>query len=314
MSIEPITRKERILAGEDVKPLRRDEYFIKNATPGGSGGSSLPTYTSSDIGKVLMVGEGTETVQTVVVPEQTVTVSGESPIAELTGVDTSFFATLNDGDVVPIVVNGTTYNLTGHSEAGVFVLAPDGGSGVRIMYFPIETQGIPAGTYLVASESGTYTVSVTVSALKVEPKWESPQGGGTESEYPALNEGRAYQLPVIGAREEKIEWSYITPMNSGTQQTPISRFGASYYTGIVFTSINSATKSEVRTAITNGTPFFPNATSIPVFLVLYSSSGVVEMVVKISGVSGSLLYDKDPSDLTGLVYGSAIGLNIISAE
>lgn len=38
MAIEPVTRKERILSGEDIEPVTRLEYFLKNSGGGGGGG------------------------------------------------------------------------------------------------------------------------------------------------------------------------------------------------------------------------------------------------------------------------------------
>lgn len=59
--MEPITRKERILSGEDIKPITRLEHFLKEAA-GGGGGSSLPSYTDADNGKVLGLAETDGTV------------------------------------------------------------------------------------------------------------------------------------------------------------------------------------------------------------------------------------------------------------
>lgn len=55
--MEPITRKEKILAGEDIQPITRLEYFLKECVGGGGGGSSLPSYDSGDAGKVLTVAD-----------------------------------------------------------------------------------------------------------------------------------------------------------------------------------------------------------------------------------------------------------------
>ena len=76
--MEPITRKELILSGEDIEPVTRLEHFLKEAA--GGGGSGLPEYTSADKGKVLTVGEGEGSETIVIVPEQSVTVEdGEAP-------------------------------------------------------------------------------------------------------------------------------------------------------------------------------------------------------------------------------------------
>ena len=42
MALEPITRKEKIIAGQDLTPITRMEMFLKNFG-GGGGGGSVPT-------------------------------------------------------------------------------------------------------------------------------------------------------------------------------------------------------------------------------------------------------------------------------
>ena len=42
MALEPITRKEKIIAGEDLQPITRLEKFLKQFG-GGGGGGSVPT-------------------------------------------------------------------------------------------------------------------------------------------------------------------------------------------------------------------------------------------------------------------------------
>ena len=43
MALEPITRKEKIIAGQDLTPITRMEKFLKNFGCGGGGGGSVPT-------------------------------------------------------------------------------------------------------------------------------------------------------------------------------------------------------------------------------------------------------------------------------
>lgn len=50
-NLNPITRKEAILNGNDVTPMTREEHFAKNAVSGG-----VPTPTEDDNGKVLTAG------------------------------------------------------------------------------------------------------------------------------------------------------------------------------------------------------------------------------------------------------------------
>lgn len=53
-NLSPVVREERLLAGEDLEPANRLEYFLKQA---GSGGS-VPTPAVADTGKVLTANNG----------------------------------------------------------------------------------------------------------------------------------------------------------------------------------------------------------------------------------------------------------------
>ncbi len=46
-NLTPITKKERLLAGEDLDPVTRFEYFLKKAGQGGGGGFT-PTQAQLD--------------------------------------------------------------------------------------------------------------------------------------------------------------------------------------------------------------------------------------------------------------------------
>lgn len=45
MALEPITRKEKIIAGKDLQPVTRMEFFLKAYGGGGSGGGSVGVTT-----------------------------------------------------------------------------------------------------------------------------------------------------------------------------------------------------------------------------------------------------------------------------
>lgn len=46
MALEPITRQEKIIAGENLKPITRMERFLKEFGGGGSGGVSPEEVTT----------------------------------------------------------------------------------------------------------------------------------------------------------------------------------------------------------------------------------------------------------------------------
>ena len=48
MALEPITRQEKIIAGQDLTPITRMEMFLKNFGGGGGGGGSVPKPLTYD--------------------------------------------------------------------------------------------------------------------------------------------------------------------------------------------------------------------------------------------------------------------------
>lgn len=55
-NLSPIVRSERLLAGEDLEPVTRLEYFLKQA--GSGGGFPVPSPAAADTGKVLTANNG----------------------------------------------------------------------------------------------------------------------------------------------------------------------------------------------------------------------------------------------------------------
>ena len=76
MALEPITRQEQIIAGKDLQPVTRMEFFLKAYGGGGSGGGAQPDWnqndsTAADYVKNRPFYTG-DTVETVLVEESTV--------------------------------------------------------------------------------------------------------------------------------------------------------------------------------------------------------------------------------------------------
>ena len=155
--LHPITRKEKILDGQDLAPVTRLEYFLKKAaTKGGGGGSGLPAYSSSDIGKVMTLGEGSESETATIVPEQTVTFSDEPVL--LTNVNENTFQNLTPGETANAVINGVSYVATSFDTAGtvVYGVSLDPDTALFIAYSE-EMKGV----VLTGDAPGTYTISLT---------------------------------------------------------------------------------------------------------------------------------------------------------
>lgn len=157
---EPITRLESFVAGEGgdestgfKRPITRLEKFISEY----GGGSSLPDFTSEDIGKVLMIDTKTE--YAVIVPEQTVTIAQWSTV--LSDADSSAFVAGTDAIMS---INGNEYTGT--------MVDADGAIGIEVVVNEIYGQSafmfVSDGAVLFASDEGPgeYTVSLKTATVK----------------------------------------------------------------------------------------------------------------------------------------------------
>ena len=169
-NLTPSNRLEAILDGGDVTPSNRREYFIQKAMSAG-GGSDLPEYTSADKGKVLTIGEGEESVTTVIVPEQSVTMA--VPDTFLVNVDYAGAISLANGTSATLVVNDAQIAMTAYSmedaELGHIEIFEDENSEYNIVCAENSTT-FSAGGLIPGT---TYTVSLSASVPSVEPKWDN---------------------------------------------------------------------------------------------------------------------------------------------
>lgn len=153
--MRPITREDRIYAGEDVQTLTRDEYFLKQHVQESQGsGSSLPAYTASDKGKNLAVLtiDGTPVI-TEVIPQQSITADIEMP-------DMGYYGILSNVDISKIVddvaytitVDGTEYEECYFVSGQCFI--PDVPCGFMVseneLWFLAQTSG---DTHIVSAAS-----------------------------------------------------------------------------------------------------------------------------------------------------------------
>lgn len=167
-SMEPITRQERILAGEDIEPITRMEYFLKEAGSGGSGG--LPPYDNSQKGLSLVLEQNITPV-TLADSIAIQFVNGEAlvPGVSLTGNDFSdgdkayIDVSYNDRDYafrnVPYIYSSSTYSEFWDNSAGVCLFWEEG-------TWKVSVDGITSGD-----------ASIYVSVDKqtgVAPAWSSP--------------------------------------------------------------------------------------------------------------------------------------------
>jgi hypothetical protein len=153
----------------------------------GGGGSSLPSYSSSDIGKVLTIGEG-ESTETVIVPAQDIqlTDSNGAAVGEVEDADIEAFSNLQDGDSVVFVANGVVLPTTEvHRIEDEF-----GNVTIDVAGFVNPAQGLYSLSYEVGGNNIMFRymtqggilpkhmpLSLSVSVPSAKPKWEAASGG-----------------------------------------------------------------------------------------------------------------------------------------
>lgn len=126
MALEPITRKEKIIAGQDLTPITRMEKFLKQF--GGGGGSGLPTG-GQPYQQLVTDGTGnakwedrlayTGVTETELIGEQTVSfsASGSGMTANIPG-----SSTILTGDTVTVNWDGIAYTCTVQDSGGLKML------------------------------------------------------------------------------------------------------------------------------------------------------------------------------------------------
>ena len=139
----------------------------------GGGGSSLPSYTSADIGKVLTVVEGESAEQTVI-PEQTHTLDASGGMAEYyftnaDSVNIDFFKNVSVGDTCKITINGVEETCTAADYMGASLFETTGN--YLVGYDPV--QNICGIVNMSLFESVTLTVSATASLPSATAAWEN---------------------------------------------------------------------------------------------------------------------------------------------
>lgn len=133
--------------------------------PTASGGSSLPSYTSADEGKVLGLAEDAEHTETVVVvPEQTVTTENIDNPVPLIGENVS---AVSVGMSATMTVDGVAYEVVAVEHGGYIGFPGNNGDAIFFM----NDEGL-----FQSAAAGSHTVSLTTSVPSVEPKWEVARG------------------------------------------------------------------------------------------------------------------------------------------
>ena len=104
MALEPITRQEKIIAGQDLTPITRMEKFLKNF---GGGGGSIPKPLTPDY---MPEGYPSKSVGTVTLMEE----QEVSPFEDAGGGAMGALSPVNfelaDGDKLTVVWDGVSYD------------------------------------------------------------------------------------------------------------------------------------------------------------------------------------------------------------
>lgn len=143
MALEPITRKEKIIAGQDLTPITRMEMFLKQF--GGGGGGSVPKPLTYDY---MPEGYPKKSVQTTTLME-------EQEVAFALGSYDMYQASPTEaveiavGQTYTVVWDGTEYICVSHlADAGTIIgnlsfagIGDDTGEPFVYLYMPDEATG-----------------------------------------------------------------------------------------------------------------------------------------------------------------------------
>ena len=166
MELEPITRKEKIIAGQDLTPITRMEMFLKNF---GGGGGSVPKPLTYDY---MPEGYPTKTVQSAtLMAEQTVAFeslgSTDPHAATITNPPE-----ITEGKTYIVSWDGTEYqcvcgviNVTIYIGNPAFLGASDTGEPFIYAY----DKNTPLGVFETIETSASHTISVTTTEEIVTP-------------------------------------------------------------------------------------------------------------------------------------------------
>ena len=165
MELEPITRQEQIIAGKDLQPVTRMEFFLKTYGGGGSGGGAQPDWnqndsTAADYVKNRPFYTGAP-VETVLVEESTVSFAADDSGMYMGQLESTFSATV--GETYKVSWDGTVYESTcadfsGRVRIGNLSIAGVGSdTGEPFLMIVDNGRGIVIGT---ADTSASHTFSI----------------------------------------------------------------------------------------------------------------------------------------------------------
>lgn len=131
MALEPITRQEKIIAGENLTPITRLEKFLKQYGGGsGSGGDTVLDENGKLLNSVLPEGYPSKSVGTVtLMEEQEVTFADKGGGAYRATAPVEI--DVSDGQAYTVMWDGVEYNCVGHVKDGVSYIGNPAGLGAE---------------------------------------------------------------------------------------------------------------------------------------------------------------------------------------
>lgn len=167
--MEPVSRIEKYLdrmanggSGDLPAPVSRIEHYLAQIAEGGGsggGGSSLPSVSSADVGKILAVQANPYAGTTVIAPEQTCTEFYEEQGILIPNFDATHFT---NGTVVFCEVNGYTFS-GAVTDYGVGVYDTEQFASMYIYYIPETQKAYVGGETLEYQAITSATVKVVVA-------------------------------------------------------------------------------------------------------------------------------------------------------
>ena len=207
MALEPITRQEKIIAGQDLTPITRMEMFLKNFG-GGGGGGSVPKPLTYDY-----MPEGYPSKKSV----QTTTLMEEQELE---------FALSNGAYMAPItnafeIVEGQTYTVKWdlaeyecvcsifNSNPVIGNLSIAGWSdntGEPFLYMYIASQSL--GEFGTLDTSASHTISVKTAGGVITPMANEFLPVASEDKYGAVKKSEivsAYNFPINAPHDQMVD-------------------------------------------------------------------------------------------------------------
>lgn len=230
MELEAITRQEQIIAGKDLQPVTRMEFFLKAYGGGGSGGGAQPDWNQNDSTAADYIKNRpfyTAHGETVILEERTVSFTGNGSGVYSGTVESTFSAT--PGEIYKVYWDGTTYERACLSiEGRIFIGNPSilgGGADTGEPFLVITGAFGPDSLGIVfytSDTSASHTISISgdaESVVKIDPKYlpkppvitHDTSAGTYSSELTAeeLHEILTSGKQVVYCSTDKTGYSYL---------------------------------------------------------------------------------------------------------